>query len=87
MKKIMTTLIIIAFAVSCMSFVACSSKPNAEQLQALEQQKNAALAAERTLEEKRNEISRLENELNQKKKELQEVKDELAAVKQRLSGM
>ena len=87
MKKFVSMLILVAFAVSSMSFVACSSKPNAEQLQALEQQKNAALAAEKTLEDKRAEISRLENELAQKKKELQETQDELAAVKQRLSGM
>jgi predicted nucleic acid-binding Zn-ribbon protein len=87
MKKIVSTLILVAFSLSSMSFVACSSKPNAEQLQALEQQKNAALAAEKTLEDRRQEISRLENELSQKKKELQAAQDELAAVKQRLAGM
>ena len=87
MKRFVSVFILIAFVVSSMSFVACSSKPNAEQLQALEQQKSAALAAEKMLEEKRREITRLQDELNQKKKELQETKDELAAVKQRLAGM
>ena len=49
------------------------------------EQKNAALAAENTLEEKRREKSRLESELNQKRKELQDAKNELELVKQRLA--
>ena len=80
------SLILIAlFMLSTFSFMGCTKHPNAEQLQALEEQKNAALAAEQTLEERRREKSRLESELNQKRKELQAAKDELELVKQRLA--
>lgn len=82
--KIVSLVVIALFVVSSLSFMGCTSRPNAEQLQALEEQKNAALAAENTLEERRREKSRLESELNQKKKELQEAKAELEVVKQRL---
>lgn len=87
MKKIynfLSLVVIALFVVSSLSFIGCTKHPNAEQLQALEEQKNAALAAENTLEEKRREKSRLESELNQKKKELQEAKNELEEVKKRL---
>ncbi|RMD87649.1 MAG: hypothetical protein D6813_13240 [Calditrichaeota bacterium] len=76
--------IISLFLVSSMSFIGCTKHPNAEQLQALEEQKNAALAAEKTLEEKKQEKSRLESELNKKKKQLQDAKNELEQVKKRL---
>ena len=76
--------VVVLFMVSSLSFMGCTKHPNAEQLQALEEQKNAALSAENTLEEKRREKSRLESQLAQKKKELEEAKAELAAVKERL---
>ncbi len=88
MKKMynsVSTLIIALFVVSTFSFVGCTRHPNAEQLQQLEEQKNAALSAEQTLEERRREKSRLESELNQKKKDLQAAKSELELVKQRLA--
>lgn len=72
------------FLISSFSFMGCTKHPNAEQLQALEEQKNAALSAEQTLEECRGEESRLQSELNQKRTELEETKAELAAVKERL---
>jgi len=78
-------LIVALFVFGSMSFVGCTKHANEQQLQALEEQKNAALAAENTLEEKRREKSRLESELNQKRKELQDAKNELELVKQRLA--
>ncbi|RMF57213.1 MAG: hypothetical protein D6743_19265 [Calditrichaeota bacterium] len=83
-RKIVLSFCAVLLVVSSFSFVGCTKHPNAEQLQALEEQKNAALSAENTLEERRREKSRLESELNQKRKELQETKDELEAVKKRL---
>lgn len=80
------SLILIAlFVLSTFSFMGCTKHPNEKQLAALEEQKNAALAAEQTLEERRREKSRLESELNQKRQELQAAKDELELVKQRLA--
>ncbi len=78
-------LVLALFVVSSFSFIGCTKHPNAEQLQALEEQKNAALSAENTLEQKRNEKSRLESELSKKRRELQETKNELEVVKQRLA--
>ncbi len=83
--KSVSLLIVALFVFSAFSFIGCTKHPNAEQLQALEEQKNAALSAEQTLEERRREKSRLESELNQKRKELQAAKDELELVKQRLA--
>jgi len=85
MKKIVTLMLVTLFVMSSVSFMACTRRPNAEQLQALEEQKNAALSAESTLEEKRREKSKLESELNAKKKELQDTKAELEEVKKRLA--
>ncbi len=82
-SKVVSALIVGLLFVSMLS-IGCTKHPNAEQLQALEEQKNAALAAEKTLEQKRREKSQLERELSDKKAELQKAKDELAAVKQRL---
>ncbi len=84
MRKVYS-LVIALFVVSSFSFMGCTRHPNAEQLQALEEQKNAALSAENTLEERRREKSRLESELNQKRRELQETQNELELVKQRIA--
>lgn len=57
----------------CLFLVGCTKHPDAEQLQALEEYKAAALAAEEMLEEKRRELATLEDELHRKMKELQSV--------------
>ena len=87
MKRLYNTvslLIVALFVFSLMSFMGCTKRPNVEQLQALEEQKNAALAAENTLEEKRREKNELQSKLNQKRDELKATKEELETVKQRL---
>jgi soluble cytochrome b562 len=87
MKKtyqLVVMVLLALFIVSSFSFVGCTKRPNAQQLQALEEQKNAALAAENTLEERRREKSRCESDLNQNRKQLQDVKTELEEVKKRL---
>ncbi len=78
-------LIVALLALSSFSFVGCTKYANEKQLQALEEQKQAALAAERTLEERQKEKSRLENQLAQKQKELQDSQKELETVKKRLA--
>lgn len=84
LRNVVILLLAVLFMVSSFSFMGCTKRPNAEQLQALEEQKNAALSAENTLEERRREKSRLESQLAQKKKELEEAKAELEEVKKRL---
>ena len=83
MRKVFSWLLIAGLLMSLFA-LGCTKRPNAEQLQTLEEQKNAALAGENTLEERRREKSRLQSLLNQKKKKLQETKNELAEVKKRL---
>ncbi len=83
-SRVVILFMMMLFVLSSFSFVGCTKHPNAEQLQALEEQKNAALAAENTLEERRREKSRLESELNRKKQELQDTKQELEEVKKRI---
>ncbi|MFQ5822722.1 MAG: hypothetical protein ACE5JB_01555 [bacterium] len=72
------------FVLSSFSLIGCTKHPSTEQLQALDEQKNAALSAENTLEERRQEKSKQESELNKKKKELQDTKKELEEVKKRI---
>lgn len=85
MRKLVTSVLVAMLALGSFSIMGCHSKPNAEELQALEEAQNAALSAENTVAEKKREKSRLESQLNQKKKELQETQNELAEVKQRLA--
>ncbi len=89
MKKLYNTvslLIAALFVFSSMSFMGCTKHSNAGQLQALEEQKNAALSAENTLEERRREKNALQSKLNQKRNELQATKEELVTVNQRLGS-
>ena len=88
MRKLngMLSFVIVALlALSSFSFVGCTKYANEKQLQALEEQKQAAIAAQRTLEERKKEKARLNSELSQKKKELQDSQKELQAVKRRLA--
>ena len=52
-------LVIAAFVVSSFAFIGCTKHPNEEQKQALEEQKQATVAAEQTLEDRQREKSRL----------------------------
>lgn len=67
-----------------MFLVACSSHPDEEQIQALEETKAAALAAEKTLADKKQERKDLESQLEAKKTELAKVKAEKEKVMQKL---
>ena len=64
--------------------IACTSHPNEEQIQALEETKTAALAAEKTLADKKQERKDLEAKLEAKKSELANVKAEKEKVMQKL---
>jgi septal ring factor EnvC (AmiA/AmiB activator) len=65
-------------------FIACTSHPNEEQIQALEETKTAALAAEKTLADKKQERKDLEAQLAAKKTELAKVQAEKEKVMQKL---
>jgi hypothetical protein len=69
-----------------LSLVACTKHPNAEQLQALEEARNAAAAAEAQLAQKRAERDALVKQLQDKKAALEKAQAEKAAVTSRMSG-
>jgi septal ring factor EnvC (AmiA/AmiB activator) len=72
---------------SSLSFVACAKHPSKEQLQALEEAKQAAASAEAELAKKRSERDNLQRQLDQKKAELKKAQDEKVAVAKRLESM
>lgn len=69
-----------------LSLVACTKHPNKEQLQALEEARTAAAAAETQLAQKRAERDALLKQLQEKKAALQKAQAEKAAVSARMSG-
>ena len=70
--------------VASMSMIGCSKHPNEKQLQALEETKQAALAAESQLEQKRQEKADLERQLAEKKAQLEKAQAEKAKIAQKL---
>ncbi len=76
--------ILIMSALVLTFLIACTSHPDEDQIQALEETKTAALAAEKTLAEKKQERKALEAKLEAKKTELEKVKAEKAKVLQKL---
>lgn len=77
-KILVMAILVLAF------FVACTSHPDEEQIKALEETKAAALAAEKTLADKKQERKDLESQLAAKKSELAKVKAEKEKVMQKL---
>ena len=72
-------------AVLVVAFLAgCTWHPGEEDIQALEETKTAALAAEKTLSDKKTERKDLEAKLEAKKAELVKVKAEKEKVMQKL---
>jgi hypothetical protein len=69
-----------------LSLVACTKHPNQEQLQALEEARNAAAAAETQLAQKRADRDALLKQLQDKKEALQKAQAEKTAVSARMSG-
>lgn len=69
-----------------LSLVACTKHPSKEQLQALEEARNAAAAAEAQLAQKRAERDALLKQLQEKKAALQKAQAEKTAVSARMSG-
>ncbi len=82
-RKIVSWVAVCA-VVSSMSLIGCTKHPNEKQLQTLEETKQAALAAEAQLEQKRQEKATLESQLAQKKAQLEKAQAEKAKIAQKL---
>jgi sensor domain CHASE-containing protein len=61
-SKTVSLVIISVFALSFLALMGCTKHPSAEQLQALEEQRQATIAAEQQVEAKKREKTRLESE-------------------------
>jgi len=87
MKILFRTLKLILPVVVIASFLAsCASHPDEEQIKALEETKAAALSAEQSLAEKKQEASDLQAKCEAKKAELEKVKKEKETVLQKLEA-
>jgi len=86
LKRSPAVLAAIAVLLFAFAFVGCTKHPNEDQLNALEETKKAAFAAEDQCAAKKQENERLEKQLAEKKQALEEMKQEKAKVESRLSG-
>ena len=85
MKFLLNSLRIFLSVLLFAGFLAsCASHPDEDQIKALEETKAAALSAEQTLAQKKQESSDLTAQLEAKKAELEKVKKEKELVLQRL---
>ncbi len=78
--------LLLVFVVALVLGTGCTKYASEEDLQALEDQRNAALAAEQSLEDCEQETSRMERMKAEKEAELQEVRAEKQAVKRRMDA-
>ena len=85
LKSSVVKVVIAGAMLTSLSLVSCSSKPNAEQLRALEEQEKAATSAEAKCEEMKRERNDLQRQLDAKKAELQAAQKEKDAVTSRLN--
>jgi len=86
MKFLLRTLrITLSVALFAGFLASCASHPDEDQIKALEETKAAALSAEQTLAQKKQESSDLQAKLTAKKEELEKVKREKELVLQRLA--
>lgn len=90
MRKL-TRMIVVIISVTCLilslTMGGCTKHPNEKQLQALEEQRKAALAAEDQLAKCQQQKADLGRELSEKKQKLDQAKSEKEAIKSKLSGM
>ena len=84
-KAIRSVLILVAVALLFSVIAGCSKHPNEEQLSALEETNQAALAAETQLEALQAEKADLESQLAEKKQQLEDCEAEKDLVSRRLT--
>lgn len=80
-KKVIGTFVIILFSVSLLGTVGCTKYASQDDLQNLEENRQAAVSAEKDLERVKSERTQLEKERDAKKAELQDAERELERVK------
>ena len=76
MKKIcplVSSFVLPLFVLCGLSYMSCTIRPSAQQLQVLEEQKRTALSAEETVAARQQEKKRLEDELSRIRMELKKA--------------
>jgi predicted exporter len=84
-KKTISLLLIVLFSISMLSITGCGWKASEEDIKALEETKEAALSAEKALEEKTSERMDLEKKVAAKNAELAKVKADKEKVKMKVA--
>jgi hypothetical protein len=87
MVRTFVTLLLIATFVGSLFLIGCTKHPNEKQLKALEETKNAAIAAEAKQSTCGNDQKSLQSQLADKKQKLEAMKQEKIAVNNRLQSM
>jgi Na+-translocating ferredoxin:NAD+ oxidoreductase RnfG subunit len=90
MRKLSRTIILLV-AIACLALSlalsGCTKHPNEKQLQALEEQRKAALAAEDQLTKCNQQKADVHREVAEKKQKLESAKSEKEMIEKKLSGM
>jgi outer membrane PBP1 activator LpoA protein len=86
-RAIVVIISVVCLILSLSIFNGCTKHPNEQQLQALEEQRKAALAAEEQLAKCQQSKGDVERELAEKKLKLDDAKSEKEAVTSRLGEM
>ena len=73
-------LVLSVFLILAFSLTSCGWKPSEEEIQTLEETRSAALAAEKSHQDKKAEADDLQRQVDQKKAELEKAKAELEQV-------
>jgi len=84
-KKTISLGLIVLFSISMLSITGCGWKASEEDIKALEETKEAALAAEKAMEEKTSERMDLEKKVAAKNAELAKVKADKEKVKMKVA--
>ena len=80
-KKLVAALLAIVFIVSLFTMGGCTKYASQDDLEQLNEYKQAAVSAEKELDKVKAERQKLEEELADRKKELKEAKEEFVKVK------
>lgn len=87
LSRTIIAIVSVALLVLSLSIGGCTKHPNEQQLQALEEQRKAAIAAEEELANCQQEKADLDRELAEKKQKLEDAKSEKDLVTNRLGEM
>ena len=87
LSRAIILLIVVACLALSLALSGCTKHANEKQLQALDEQQKAALAAEDQLTKCNQQKADVDRELAEKKKKLEAAKSEKATIEKKLSGM